>query len=265
MNELSWQWVVLLLGILLIPCVCYIIKHVLNRPNPNNNLQAIITHTLQRDFEYKFMQDAIDSLLKKEINFFFSGSKSLEIERNIFSNTVVGLQTKWKDKGLSIYGYSYQSPIFKHEVVLGSHQDEYNDFIQNRTDAIFFVLNGNVGGYTNEEFKLAMKAFKQKGSPKIFIYSKINDASDPSIEELRKIVSEEKQYWQDYKDETHLTFEIEKDMTGVIEKINESNIEKRKKILNKQQGNILCPNLTISSSATAAMAVMRLLAIFMTY
>lgn len=171
----------------------------------------------------------ISGLLKEEINFFFSGSKSLETERNIYSGAVVRQQTKWKDKGLSIYGRSYQS--FEPEVVDGGHQAKYDDFIQNGTDAIFFVLNGNVGGYTEREFRLAMDAFKKKGTPKIFIYSKINDASDASVEELRKIINEEKQYWQDYTDDTHLKLLIESDMAEVIEKINDSNIEIRRNIL----------------------------------
>lgn len=171
----------------------------------------------------------INVLLKKEINFFFSGSKSLETERNIYTGAVVRLQTKWKDKGLFIYGHSYQS--FEREVVDGGHQAKYDDFIQNCTDAIFFVLNGNVGGYTDKEFRLAMEAFKKKGTPKIFLYSKINDISDSSVEKLRKSINEEKQYWQDYKDNTHLKLLIESDMTEVIEKINDCNIDVRRNIL----------------------------------
>lgn len=169
-----------------------------------------------------------DVLLKKDINMFFSGSKSLEIERNIFNGAIVRLQTKWREKELNIYGFSYQN--FKHEVVVEGHQAAYDTFIQNSTDAIFFVLNGNVGGYTENEFKLAMEAFKQKGTPKIFVYSKINDVLDSSVEELRKIICEEKQYWQDYTDNSNLKLLIENDMMDVITSINEDNSQIRRNI-----------------------------------
>lgn len=170
-----------------------------------------------------------DKLLKKDINIFFSGSKSLEAERNIFSGAIVRLQSKWRNKGLNIYGFSYQN--FNHEAVVEGHQAKYDDFIQNRTDAIFFVLNGNIGNYTEKEFRLAMEAFKQKGTPKIYIYSKINDVSDSSVEKLRMIICEEKQYWQDYSDNTHLKLLIENDMMDVITSINESNTQIRRNIL----------------------------------
>lgn len=169
-----------------------------------------------------------DVLLKKDINMFFSGSKSLETERNIFNGAIVRLQTKWREKELNIYGFSYQN--FKHEVVVEGHQAAYDTFIQNSTDAIFFVLNGNVGGYTENEFKLAMEAFKQKGTPKIFVYSKINDVLDSSVEELRKIICEEKQYWQDYTDNSNLKLLIENDMMDVITSINEDNSQIRRNI-----------------------------------
>lgn len=251
MTELSWQLVVLILGALGI--VCWYanarLKILTYRPSISNNPQQSLMGTLQPGIENKAMQyheelknkpshsfikhhvftNFIDEHLKKEINMFFSGSKSLEIERNIFNGAVVRLHTKWGKKGLSIYGHSYQS--FNHEVVDGGPQEIYNDFIQNATDAIFFVLNGNVGKHTNEEFRLAMEAFKENGTPKIFIYSKINDVSDSSVEELRKSISKEKQYWQDYTDNTNLKLLIESDMAEVIEKINDSNIEIRRNIL----------------------------------
>ena len=159
---------------------------------------------------------------------FFSGSKRLEIERNIFNGAIVRLQTKWRKKELNIYGFSYQN--FKHEVVVEGHQAAYDTFIQNSTDAIFFVLNGNVGGYTKKEFNLAMEAFKQKGTPKIFVYSKINDVIDSSVEELRNIICGEKQYWQDYTDNSHLKLLIENDMMDVITSINEDNTKIRRNI-----------------------------------
>lgn len=241
MNELSWQLVVLVLGTLGIGCYTAnsMLKTWLFRPKENNNPQEPLMCTQQFDLADIVIQNikiqnqkkhsdrkqpvspnSTDACLKKEINFFFAGSKKLDTERNIYHGAVGRQQTKWKDKGLLIYGVSYQN--FEHEVVDEGHQGKYNDFIQNCTDAIFFVLNGNVGGITKEEFNLAMNTFKKKGTPKIFIYSKTNDVSNSSVEELREIIRKEKQYWQDYTNDINLNLQIEKDMAEVIEKINDA-------------------------------------------
>lgn len=181
------------------------------------------------DNEDNFVKNYAENLLKKEINLFFSGSKELETERNVFNGAVVRQQTKWKTMGLNIYGFSYQN--FPSEVVLEGHQAAYNTFIQNDTDAIFFVLNGTVGNYTEKEFMLAMHSFKEKGKPKIYVYSKKNDVWSPSIEKMRKCISSEGQYWQDYTNNTHLKLLIEKDMTDVVATINEENANTRRKFL----------------------------------
>ena len=57
-----------------------------------------------------------------------------------------------EDNGAKYYGFSYQN--FPSEVVLEGHQAAYNAFIQNDTDAIFFVLNGTGG---NRKFTCIQK------------------------------------------------------------------------------------------------------------
>lgn len=170
-----------------------------------------------------------DVLLKHDANMFFSGSKQLETERNIFNGVVIRQQTRWRDKDINIMGYSYQN--FPHEVVKEGHQAKYNDFIQHHTDAIFFVLNGNVGGYTQEEFDLAMESFNKTGKPMIFVYSKVSDSVDVSVDTLRKVIIQQKQYWQDYKNNDELKLLLENDMYGVIVGICDENDKIRRTIL----------------------------------
>lgn len=219
MIELSWQLVVLLLGVLGIPYLCHTAKKMLiilvQRPQPN--IYAIKKDTVEQKTKQEY-----EKRRKRSCNFFFAGSKELEIERNIFYGAIGELQLKWKNKGLDIYGISYKN--FEHEVVLKGPQAEYNAFIQNYTDAIFFTLNGNVGGITKEEFDLAMDTFKQKGAPKIFSYSKLNDAPNSSVDDLRKKTCVGKQYWQDYIDDTHLKLLIGHDIKDVASAIIENQI-----------------------------------------
>lgn len=61
-----------------------------------------------------------------------------------------------------------------------------------------------------------MDTFKQKGAPKIFIYSKLNDTPNSSVDDLRKKICIDKQYWQDYTDDTHLKLLIEHDIKDII-------------------------------------------------
>lgn len=166
-------------------------------------------------------------LLMKEINVFFAGSKDLQIERDIYSNIINQLQTKWKDKNINIFGYSFQN--FEHEVVIGGHQcTSYNEFIKRYTDIIIFVLNGDVGGVTIEEFDLAMSIFKTKGSPAIFVYSKVSDDYNEKIEAIRRRVNEESQYWQDYFDNNQLRLMIQIDLSEQMQKVFEMIVEEKK-------------------------------------
>lgn len=177
--------------------------------------------------------DAVDlygnQLFTREKNLFFAGSKELQTERDIFSNVVSQLQTKWKDKNINIYSYSYQN--FEHQFEYKGHQCTYNDFIRKFTDIMVFVLNGNVGGETEKEFKLAMSTFRATGKPTIFVYSKVSDGYNEKVEATRKRVNEEAQYWQDYSDNDHLRLLIQNDLSDQMQKVYEGIIDEKKKVL----------------------------------
>ncbi|MBP5540267.1 MAG: hypothetical protein J6X88_01330 [Bacteroidales bacterium] len=170
-----------------------------------------------------------EQLFSREINLFFAGSKELQTERDIFSNVVSQLQTKWKDKNINIYGYSYQN--FEHRFEYKGHQCTYNDFIRKFTDIMVFVLNGNVGGETEKEFNLAMSTFRATGKPSIFVYSKVSDSYNEKVEATRKRANEEAQYWQDYSDNDHLRLLIQNDLSDQMQKVYEEIIAEKKKVL----------------------------------
>ena len=50
-----------------------------------------------------------NQLFSQQVNVFFAGSKALQTERDIYSNVISQLQTKWKDKNINLYGYSFQN------------------------------------------------------------------------------------------------------------------------------------------------------------
>lgn len=197
-----------------------------------------------QELEYKKAQDLIkqtnelvqldgakvdalaDTIFSQQINVFFAGSKALQTERDIFSNVINQLQTKWKDKHITIYGYSYQN--FEHEFVINGHQCSYNDFIRRHSDIIFFVLNGSVGGKTKEELDVAIESFKSQRRPIIYVYSKDSDEYNEDVNSTRERIKEESQYWQDYSDNTHLRLLIQNDLTERLQKVYEQMIEKQR-------------------------------------
>lgn len=170
-----------------------------------------------------------DQLFSRQINVFFAGSKALQTERDIYSNVVSQLQTKWKDNNIHLYGYSFQN--FEHEFVVDGHQFTYNEFIKGYSDIIIFVLNGNVGGKTQEEFDIAMNSFRKHRRPLIYVYSRLSDAQNEDVEKTRKRIVEESQYWQDYSDNDHLRLLIKNDLSERLQKVFEEIVEKRREIL----------------------------------
>ena len=204
-------------------------------------------YTYLQDFEFKKAEDILksteemitddeikveyygDQLFTRQINIFFAGSKALQTERDIYSNVVSQLQTKWKDNNIHLYGYSFQN--FEHEFVLDGHQCTYNEFIKRYSDIVIFVLNGNVGGKTQEEFEIAMSSFKSHCRPLIYVYSRLSDTHNEDVEITRKKINEESQYWQDYSDNDHLRLLIKNDLSERLQKVFEEIVEKRKEIL----------------------------------
>ena len=170
-----------------------------------------------------------DQLFSRQINVFFAGSKALQTERDIYSNVVSQLQTKWKDNNIHLYGYSFQN--FEHEFVFEGHQCTYNEFIKVYSDIVVFVLNGNVGGKTREEFDIAMSAFKEYHRPLIYVYSRMSDTPNDDVESTRNRINEESQYWQDYSDNDHLRLLIKNDLQERLQKVFEDIVEKRREIL----------------------------------
>ena len=170
-----------------------------------------------------------EQLFSRQINVFFAGSKSLQTERDIYSNVVSQLQTKWKDNSIHLYGYSFQN--FEHEFVFAGHQCTYNQFIKAYSDVVIFVLNGNVGGKTKEEFDIAMDSFKEHHRPFIYVYSRLSDAQNDDVEITRKRINEESQYWQDYSNNDHLRLLIKNDLSERLQKVFEEIVEKRRDVL----------------------------------
>lgn len=170
-----------------------------------------------------------NQLFSQQVNVFFAGSKELQTERDVYSNVISQLQTKWKDKNINLYGYSFQN--FEHGFMYNGHQCTYNEFIKRYTNVAIFVLNGNVGGKTKEEFDIAMDSFKESGHPIIYVYSRKSDIKNKDVETTRNRVNEEAQYWQDYSDNEQLRLLIKNDLSERLQQAYEILVETRRTTL----------------------------------
>lgn len=70
----------------------------------------------------------------------------------------------------------------------GRKQDEYNELIR-ESEMCFFLFFTKAGDYTQEEFKTALKSFRESGKPKVYTYFKNvheEDSVEDSVKEFMK-------------------------------------------------------------------------------
>ena len=164
-------------------------------------------------------------LFRRDVYMFIAGSKSLQNERDLFSNVISQLQTKWSPKNINVYGLSYQN--FEHEVVINGQQADYNSFIKSFADIVVFVLNGGeVGSVTFDEFNIAMEAFKKNNKPTIFVYNKISESVSDEVLRMHDKINEEKQYWQEFDSDNELRLMIQNDLSDYLQKVYEEMVQK---------------------------------------
>lgn len=162
-------------------------------------------------------ENDVDNLIKdikrRDVNFFIAGSKSLQLERDIFAGVINLLQSQWKPLGINVNSYSYQN--FPKDVNLGGHQEQYNHFIDTYVNVSVFILSGKAGAYTMEEFEVAFNSLKRKGKPKIYVYS-LNDGQNSADSLIHAKMEEEKQYWIEYKNVDELRLMLERDLNKYL-------------------------------------------------
>ena len=80
--------------------------------------------------------------MKSSITIFVSGSKSLKVQRTRLKALAnnINAENRLKGKKISLNMFSYQN--------LGDNQSEYDDFIKNQSDVIFFLIEDHIGDKT---------------------------------------------------------------------------------------------------------------------
>ena len=143
----------------------------------------------------------------KSIKCFIAGSKTLQQERDALRAVTCVMYNKWDSKNFRILSYTFED--FKKEHTLVPPQELYNKFIEEEADWALFIIDGEVGGITVNEYRVAMDSFKKNGKPKILALAKVGSENNEKVAEIRDEINKEHQYWTDYTDIVSLKYIFE--------------------------------------------------------
>lgn len=137
----------------------------------------------------------------KKVNIFLAGAKDIVDERNAIKAIAHDFNTKLKHKiaGLSINVQSYEN--------FNNNQLEYNDYIENESDIVIFLLKDKIGPITEKEFILAADAYKAKKIPEIMVFLQSNGDDSQAASQIRGLIKQhlDNIYYVPFEDSKDLT------------------------------------------------------------
>ena len=175
----------------------------------NNERHRTFNHTVD-SYEGKLVFADFESESSdegKSIKCFIAGSKTLQTERDALRAVTCVMYNKWDSKNFRILSYTFED--FKKEHTLVPPQELYNKFIEEEADWALFIIDGEVGGITANEYRVAMDSFKKNGKPKILALAKVGSENNEKVTEIRDEINKEHQYWTDYTDIVSLKYIFE--------------------------------------------------------
>lgn len=144
---------------------------------------------------------------EKNIKCFIAGSKKLQQERDALRAVTCVMYNKWDSKNFRILSYTFED--FKKEHTLVPPQELYNKFIEREADWALFIIDGEIGGITSDEYRVAMDSFKKNGRPKILALAKVGSENNENVAEIKDEINKEHQCWTDYTDIVSLKYIFE--------------------------------------------------------
>lgn len=146
---------------------------------------------------------------------FIAGSKLLESERD----GIRSIFSQLSNRGDSLFEvWTYED--FDRSLTKEGRQAEYNRFIRDKADSVIFVLDGQVGGITLQEFNEAIEMFELTGHPMIFVYNNISHGEQSCLEirQIREKLNHEQQYYIEYRDLQDLKQQVKHDFLTISKK-----------------------------------------------
>ena len=151
---------------------------------------------------------------KIEYKVFIAGSTALHVERDSIRAAVSEIHNKWSFKGITITSYTFED--FDNKVHEGGLQKLYNNFIANEADCVVFIVDGQIGAQTLEEFNISFNSFRHRQKPSILVYSRNERNSHPQTEAFINNMNQVKHYWRVYTDIISLKLKFKEDITNEL-------------------------------------------------
>lgn len=151
--------------------------------------------------------------MKKRVSIFVAGALKLKTERYALKALVHELNTRYHEKHIDVHIGMKSFDDFKY------NQGVYNNYITQNADMVLFVMDGCVGDYTKNEFKIAVEAYKQKQIPEIVVFLKKYQEETDGIKEVQELLREgfgENYYYIIYENEADLRRKAETRIANFI-------------------------------------------------
>ena len=83
-------------------------------------------------------------------------------------------------------------------------------------DCVVFIIDGQIGAQTLEEFNISFNSFRYRQKPSILVYSKNERNSHPQTEAFISNMNKVKHYWRVYTDIISLKLKFKEDITNEL-------------------------------------------------
>ena len=145
----------------------------------------------------------------KLIKIFLASSEEMDYDRMVFGNLVRRLNDVYEKRGVRLKLFEWED----YDAAFNDRrkQDEYNDKVR-ESDIFLALFHKKAGKFTVEEFDVASETFKEKASPKVYVYLRDlrgEEEPSPELDEFkRRLFDEMGHYWcrYDSRDSLQLQF-----------------------------------------------------------
>ncbi len=198
------------------------------------------------------------------IKLFSAGPIKLEEQRRIVNSLAKKIEDDYKrlNHNVSIVTHSHDTSIFDKD------QDKYDQFIEDEADLVLFFWgesmkdepkdetgtedkNDKKETWTEHEYKIAAKQYKDKGKPKFSVFVK-NGEKPTVIKELEGLMLDSKVYYTSYNGDEDLEFKVREKIENIV---NKRLAEKSKEVITKKNRNIRGLGILSTLAALLALAI----------
>ena len=132
----------------------------------------------------------------KTVSIFVAGSTKLSEEMTRIKAIISDLDFRYGSRGYRIETSSFSNHP--------DSQTTYNNYIRNEADIVLFILKGNIGAITEEEYHVAMDSLAAKRKPEVYVFVNPVEEESPDYQHLLSVIRErmldEKKYYVRYND-----------------------------------------------------------------